>query len=117
VNHYGAKALAHWRTYLPASYGRLEDPPRFFTNLGEQAEAEIEDRYLLYAGPDVPGESAEDKEARLEQAMTRAAEEVHAELVTPSPASQGEPDPDADVGVHPDARWRPRRRHHRYHKA
>jgi hypothetical protein len=91
VNRYGAEALRHWRAYLPASYGRLGDPMRFFTNLGEQAEAEIEDRYLLYAGPDVPGESAEDKLARLTQAMNRAAEEVCAELVTPSPASQGEP--------------------------
>jgi hypothetical protein len=44
VNHYGEQALRHWRQYLPASYGRLEDPVRFFTELGEQAEAEIEDR-------------------------------------------------------------------------
>jgi hypothetical protein len=90
----GSAALAQ------ASAGQLqqvEDPVRFFTDLGEQADAEIEDRYLEYAGPDVPGESAEDKQARLTQAMNRAAEEVHAELVTPSPASQGEPDPDAEI--------------------
>jgi hypothetical protein len=29
--------------------------------------------------------------------MKRAAEEVFAELVAPSPASQGEPDPEEDV--------------------
>jgi hypothetical protein len=97
VNRYGAEALEHWRAYLPGSYGGLEDPVRFFTELGEQADAEIEDRYLEYIGPDVPGESAEGKQARLTQAMKRAAEEVFAELVTPSPASQGEPDPDAGV--------------------
>jgi hypothetical protein len=97
VNYYGELALLHWRWYLPASYSRVEDPVKFFTDLGEQADAEIEDRYLDYAGPDVPGESAEDKQARLTKAMNRAAEEVHAELVTPSPASQGEPDPDAEV--------------------
>ncbi len=94
MNRYGAEALAHWRRHLPASYGKLEDPARFFADLGEQAEAEIEDRYLRYAGPDVPGESAEDKQARLEGATNRATEEVHVELVTPSPASQGEPDPE-----------------------
>jgi hypothetical protein len=91
VNQYGAKALAHWSRYLPASYGRLEDPVRFFTDLGGQADAEIEDKYLEYAGPEIPGESAEDKQARLTQAMNRAAEEVHAELVTrarPARASQ-----------------------------
>jgi hypothetical protein len=97
VNQYGATALRHWRRHLPASYRKLEDPARFFTDLGEQAEAEIEDRYLRYAGPDVLGESAEDKQARLERAMHRAVEEVHAELVTPSPASQGEPDPDTEI--------------------
>jgi hypothetical protein len=97
VNRYGAEALRHWRVYLPASYGSLEDPVRFFTDLGEQADAGIEDRYLEYAGPDLPEESAEDKQARLTQAMNRAAEEVFAELVTPSLASQGEPDPDAEI--------------------
>lgn len=97
MNHYGIKALRHWRAYLPASYGRLEDPVRFFTDLGEQADAEIEDRYLEYAGPDIPGESAENKQARLTLAMNRAVEEVLAELVTPSPDSQGEPDPEEEV--------------------
>jgi hypothetical protein len=93
----GSVPLEHWRAYLPCSYGGLEDPVRFFTELGEQADAEIEDRYLECAGPDVPGESAEDKQAHLTQAMNRAAEEVFAELVTPSPPSQGEPDPADDV--------------------
>jgi hypothetical protein len=37
VNRYGAEALEHWRTYLPGSYSGLEDPVRFFTELGEQA--------------------------------------------------------------------------------
>jgi len=97
VNSYGAEALRYWRACLPASYGRVEDPETFFTRLGEQADAEIEDRYLEYAGPDGPGESAEDKQARLTQAMNRAVEEVFAELVTPSPASQGEPDPEDEV--------------------
>jgi hypothetical protein len=59
VNRYGAEALEHWRAYLSASYGRLEDPEEFFTELSEQADAEIEDRYLEYAGPDVLGESAD----------------------------------------------------------
>jgi hypothetical protein len=67
----------------------VEDPETLFTELGEQADAEIEDRYLEYAGPDVLGESAEDKQARLTQAMNRAAEEVFAELVTPSPGQPG----------------------------
>jgi len=98
VNYHGEQAMRYWRQYLPVTYGRLvEDPEGFFTGLGEQADAEIEDRYLEYAGPDAPGESAEDKQARLTQAMNRATEEVYAELVTPSPASQGEPDPEQEI--------------------
>jgi len=101
MNHYGEQALRHWRRHLPASYSKLEDPARFFTDLGAQAEAEIEDRYLEYAGPEIPGESAEDKQARLAQAMNRATEEVYAELVTPSPASQGEPSAGPDLEIPP----------------
>lgn len=55
MNRYGTEAREHWRAYLPGSYGGLEDPGRFFTELGEQADGEIEDRYLEYAGPDVAG--------------------------------------------------------------
>jgi len=101
MNHYGEQAQRHWSLYLPASYSKLEDPARFFTDLGEQAEAEIEDRYLRYAGPETPGESAEDKQERLAQAMNRASEEVYAELVTPSPASQGEPSAGPDLEIPP----------------
>ena len=71
MNRYGTEAPEHWPAYLPGSYGRLEDPEEFFTELGEQADAEIEDRYLEYAGLDILGESAEDKQARLIQAMNR----------------------------------------------
>ena len=101
MNHYGEQALRHWSRHLPASYSKLEDPARFFTDLGDQAEAEIEDRYLRYAESEIPGESAEEKQARLAQAMSRATEEVYAELVTPSPASQGEPSADPDAGIPP----------------
>jgi hypothetical protein len=96
MNHHGEQAKRHWSRYLPASYGRLEDPETFFANLGDQADTEIEELYQEYAGPEIPGESAEDKQERLTQAMNRATEEVYAYLVTPSPASQGEPQEDQD---------------------
>ena len=55
MNRYGAEAPEHWPAYLPASYGRLENPEEFFTEPGEQADSEIEDGYLEYAAPDVAG--------------------------------------------------------------
>jgi hypothetical protein len=100
MNKHGIQAQKYWSDQLPGRYAQIEDPETFFAHLGTQAEAEIEDRYLLYSEPEVPEESAEDKEARLIQAMSRATEEVYAELVTPSPASQGEPDPE-DTGILP----------------
>ena len=97
MNHHGTQAQLYWSRYLPASYSRIEDPEKFFENLGEQADGEIEDLYLKYAGPEIPGETAEEKEQRLTQAMNRATEEVYAYLVTPSPASQGEPTEDQET--------------------
>jgi hypothetical protein len=101
MNYHGTQAQLYWSRHLPASYSRLEDPEEFFMNLGEQADAEIEDLYLEYAGLEIPGESAEDKQARLTQALSRATEEVYAELVTPSPASQGELTEDQDQETSP----------------
>ena len=101
MNHHGEQAKLHWSRYLPVSYGRIEDPETFFANLGDQADTEIEDLYEKYAGPEIPGESAEQKQERLTQAMSRATEEVYAYLVTPSPASQGEPTEDQDQETSP----------------
>jgi hypothetical protein len=101
MNYHGTQAKLYWSRHLPASYSRIEDPEKFFENLGEQAGGEIEDLYLEYAGPEVPGETAEEKEQRLTQAMNRATEEVYAYLVTPSPASQGEQTEDQDQEISP----------------
>ena len=97
MNHHGEQAKRHWSRYLPANYSRIEDPETFFSQLGDQADGEIEELYLEYAGPEIPEESAEEKQERLTQAMTRATEEVYAYLVTPSPASQGEPTEDQET--------------------
>jgi hypothetical protein len=58
----------------------LEDPEEFFTELGEQADAEIEDRYLEYAGPDIAeGERATAAEA---EQRAQAAEADRTEWLT-----------------------------------
>jgi hypothetical protein len=101
MNYHGTQAQLYWSRHLPASYSRIKDPEKFFENLGEQADGEIEDLYLEYAGPEIAGETAEEKEQRLTQAMTRATEEVYAYLVTPSPASQGELTEDQDQEASP----------------
>lgn len=42
MNQYGARAREHWRVHRAAEYAQLEDPTRFFTDLGEQIAAEID---------------------------------------------------------------------------
>lgn len=42
MNKYGAMAEAHWKTVAPARYKELESPATFFTELGEQVQAQIE---------------------------------------------------------------------------
>ena len=44
MNRYGALAMSHWQTWRPSAYAQIEDPSRFFTELGEQVELEIQAR-------------------------------------------------------------------------
>lgn len=44
MNHYGVMAWEHWRKARPQELAELTDPERFFTQLGEQVQAEIRHR-------------------------------------------------------------------------
>jgi hypothetical protein len=44
MNHFGAQALQHWQTYRPTELATIEDPTRYFTDLGNQIEQEIDHR-------------------------------------------------------------------------
>ena len=37
MNKYGAQAMAHWKTHAPQRFQNLDDPTRFFTDLGQEA--------------------------------------------------------------------------------
>jgi hypothetical protein len=52
VNHYGARAQAHWRSYLPQDYLRIPSRERaaFFARLGEDTGAAIGRRTEELAG-------------------------------------------------------------------
>jgi hypothetical protein len=51
MNHYGALALKHWQRERPAELAAIEDPDRFFTELGERVAAEIDRRSQALEGP------------------------------------------------------------------
>ena len=58
MNKYGRMAIRHWQTFLPDRLRAIpeSDQTRFFTELGEQAAAEIEELQMQLAGPDPVGE-------------------------------------------------------------
>ena len=41
MNKYGAQAMRHWKTHAPERFQSLDDPARFFTELGQQAQGQI----------------------------------------------------------------------------
>jgi hypothetical protein len=44
MNHYGAQAQTYWQQHRAAEYAQIEDPERYFTDLGNQIATEIERR-------------------------------------------------------------------------
>jgi hypothetical protein len=85
VNSYGAKALSHWRRYLPGQLAQVQDPEAFFTLLGEAAETEIDQIADALAQTTPPGEGYLEELARLETARKTAEMQVTREMLLVDP--------------------------------
>ncbi len=81
MNRYGLMARDHWAQWLPARYAAIENPDRFFTDLGSQVAGRIDRLALRLAGDDQPGEGYLGKAGRLGQARHQAEEIVLTEMV------------------------------------
>ncbi len=81
LNQYGRQAMQHWQRTDPERYARIEDPQSFFSDLGNQAAAQIQELSDSFAGQDQPGETYLEKTGRLNMARLRAEEAVLTELV------------------------------------
>jgi hypothetical protein len=92
MNKYGSLAMSHWEQHQPDRYQAIPDKQAFFTQLGEQAEQEIQQLEDTLAGPDRPGESYLEKVGRLNMARLAAEEQILSELIL-LPSSQ---DPDEE---------------------
>lgn len=90
MNPYGARARNHWQKWLPQRFGQIRDPETFFTMLGEEAEARVEELSQDLAGSDPPGESFEEKLGRLNMAHLNAESEVLKEMVLLEPEPEAE---------------------------
>ena len=78
MNKYGHMAMRHWQKTDPDRYRQIPDSDReaFFSELGERAEAEIQQLEDQLAGPDPPEESYLEKVGRLNMARLQAEERV-----------------------------------------
>ncbi len=79
MNRYAQIALDQHRRHRPLEHSRIDDPTRFFTEIGEQIQAEITSRRDEILGPPRPGESAEAYRLRSYQALATAEELVLAD--------------------------------------
>ena len=100
MNQYAAMAERHWRRWLPSRVAAMDDPSSFFSNLGEEVAAQIEDLTADLAGDDPPGETFMQKVGRLNMARLRAEEMVLPEMVLlpPEPGMEEEDEDPATDG-------------------
>jgi hypothetical protein len=96
MNQYAATAERHWRRWLPSRVAAMDDPSSFFSNLGEEAAAQIEDLTADLAGDDPPGETFMEKVGRLNMARLQAEEIVLPETVLRPPEPGVEEDDDSE---------------------
>jgi hypothetical protein len=96
MNQYGAMAQRHWARWLPQQYAAIEDPDRFFTDLGDRASDRIAELEVEFAGDQPPGEGYLDRVGRLGQARRQAEEIVLHEMILLEPEPEADQDQDED---------------------
>ncbi len=77
--------MSHWETYAPNQFRAIPDKEEFFTELGNEAAAQITERARGLAGADPPAEGYLEKVGRLNAARFTAREEVLRELILIEP--------------------------------
>lgn len=96
MNTYGKFAQEAWKTTAPAEYALIPDPVQWFEALGEEAAQRVGELMMELAGPDRKGESYLEKVGRLNASKMQAEEIVRAEMLTPDPSVQQEPEEDEE---------------------
>ena len=96
MNTYGKFAQEAWKTTAPAEYALIPDPDQWFEALGEEATQRVGELMMELAGPDPVGETYLEKVGRLNASKMQAEEIVRAEMLTPDPSVQQEPEEDEE---------------------
>ena len=92
MNTYGKFAQEAWKATAPAEYALIPDPDQWFEALGEEAAQRVGELMMELAGPDPMGETYLEKVGRLNASKMQAEEIVRAEMLTPDPSVQEEPE-------------------------
>lgn len=81
MNRYGQQAKDHWQQAMPARVRDLDDPECFFTTMGEELEAAIEELARTLAGPTPTDEPYMARVQRLTTARFEAESQVLREML------------------------------------
>jgi hypothetical protein len=93
MNRYGAMAKSHWQEWLPSRYRRLENPDKYFEQLGTEAHEQLEalvEAMLATEPPDLP---ARDREGWRAMARLNAEDQIIREMILISPDEPKHPEP------------------------
>ncbi len=94
---YASRARSYYRDFLPGRYQQITNPERFFSDLGQRIEDQVQTTERQLAGPDSPDEGFLQKVGRLNMARLRAAELVMAqEVYSIPPETEQETEPDEE---------------------
>jgi hypothetical protein len=95
MNRYGRLAQRHWAKWRPNELRQIPDPEEFFTRLGLDVEAQVEELAATLAGDDPGGEDYLQKLGRLRMARLTAESQVLREQVL-LPPEPGHPEAEDD---------------------
>ena len=95
MNRYAQIAIEQHRRHRPLEHSMIDDPTRFFTDIGEEIQATVTSRRDEILGPPRPNEAAEAYRLRSYLALAAAEELVLADhhLLQPETTDQDEADP------------------------
>lgn len=88
MNKYGARLMRQWQQADPDRFAKISAPEGFFAQLGAELEEQIDALARAIAGPDRPGESDQDKVARLTSARLTAESDLIREAMIPEPGEE-----------------------------
>lgn len=101
INHYGQMAWDHWRRHRSEDLAAIEDPTRFFHELGEEVAETVRDRteLLLASQPQASGFAA--RVAREQTARRTVEDETLRMMVFTEPSGPTTDDTTSDTSNEP----------------